>query len=235
MAQQQDLAHPTLADALWAPAAGSKVARSIALAVIGSILLTISAKIQVPFWPVPMTMQTLVVLVLGVTYGWRLAGATVLLYLALSGAVYFLPFNLIQVQGYSATQAGAAFLPFSVIMGLGSTYAGDLIRRFDARKVLTLGPLVVAAGFAALATSAFPAAGERYDSLAARDAIDWDGYAVIEMRRYRAALAWEAAGDQGRALAGYQAFLSAWPDADADLPAVADARRRIQGGTPASP
>jgi biotin transport system substrate-specific component len=52
------------------------------LAVIGSILLTISAKIQVPFWPVPMTMQTLVVLVLGVAYGWRLAGATVLLYLA---------------------------------------------------------------------------------------------------------------------------------------------------------
>jgi EmrB/QacA subfamily drug resistance transporter len=76
---------------------------------------------------------------------------TVLLYLALSGAVYFLPFNLIQVQGYSATQAGAAFLPFSVIMGLGSTFAGDLIRKFDARKVLTLGPLVVAAGFAALA------------------------------------------------------------------------------------
>ena len=91
------------------------------------------------------------------------------------------------------------------------------------------------AGFAALATSAFPAAAERYDSLAVRDAIDWDGYAVIEMRRYRAALAWEAAGDQGRALAGYQAFLSAWPDADADLPAVADARRRIKAGTPASP
>ena len=88
------------------------------------------------------------------------------------------------------------------------------------------------AGFAALTTSAFPAAGERYDSLAARDAIDWDGYAVIEMRRYRAALAWDAAGDQGRALAGYQTFLSAWPDADADLPAVADARRRIKGGTP---
>jgi DNA-binding SARP family transcriptional activator/Tfp pilus assembly protein PilF len=84
------------------------------------------------------------------------------------------------------------------------------------------------AGFAALATAAFPAAAQRYDSLAARDVIDWDGYAIIEMRRYRAALAWDAAGDQGRALAGYQAFLSAWPDADPDLPAVADARRRIQ-------
>jgi biotin transport system substrate-specific component len=82
MAQQQGVAHATLADALWSPAAGSHVARAIVLAVIGSILLTISAKIQVPFWPVPMTMQTFVVLVLGVAYGWRLAGATVLLYLA---------------------------------------------------------------------------------------------------------------------------------------------------------
>jgi biotin transport system substrate-specific component len=82
MAQQQGVAHATLTDALWSPAAGSNIARAIVLAVIGSVLLTISAKIQVPFWPVPMTMQTLVVLVMGVAYGWRLAGATVLLYLA---------------------------------------------------------------------------------------------------------------------------------------------------------
>lgn len=84
------------------------------------------------------------------------------------------------------------------------------------------------AGYAALATGAFPAAAERYDSLAARNVIDWDGYAILEMRRYRAGLAWEAAGDQRRALADYRAFLSAWPDADQDLPAVADARRRLQ-------
>jgi biotin transport system substrate-specific component len=79
---QQGIAHATLADALWSPAASSNPVRGIVLVVIGSILLTISAKIQVPFWPVPMTMQTLVILVLGVAYGWRLAGATVLLYLA---------------------------------------------------------------------------------------------------------------------------------------------------------
>jgi biotin transport system substrate-specific component len=82
MAQQQGIAHATLADALWSPGAGSPAIRAIVLSVIGSILLTISAKIQVPFWPVPMTMQTLVVLVLGVAYGWRLAAATGLLYLA---------------------------------------------------------------------------------------------------------------------------------------------------------
>ena len=82
MAQQPGVAHVTLAEALWSPEAGSNTVRAVVLAVIGSILLTISAKIQVPFWPVPMTMQTFVVLVLGVAYGWRLAGATVLLYLA---------------------------------------------------------------------------------------------------------------------------------------------------------
>jgi len=54
----------------------------VVLAVVGTALLTLSAKIQVPFWPVPMTMQTFAVLLLGATYGWRLGGATVLLYLA---------------------------------------------------------------------------------------------------------------------------------------------------------
>ena len=109
---------------------------------------------------------------------------------------------------------------------------GSLVEgRTAVEQALALQPTddaLESAGYAALATSAFPAAAERYDSLAAHDAIDWEGYVIIEMRRYRAALAWEAAGDQGRALAGYQAFLSAWPDADADLPAMADARRRIR-------
>ena len=63
---------------------------------------------------------------------------------------------------------------------------------------------------------------------AAQHTIDWDGHAVIELCRYRAALAWEAAGNPVRARAGYLAFLSAWPDADGDLPAVADARRRLE-------
>ncbi|HEX7044586.1 MAG TPA: MFS transporter [Burkholderiales bacterium] len=76
---------------------------------------------------------------------------TLLLYFALTGALYFLPFNLIQVQGYTAAQAGAAFLPFAAIMGFGSTIAGDLIRRFDPRVILTLGPMITAGGFIALA------------------------------------------------------------------------------------
>ena len=84
MAQQQAL-HPTLVDAIW-PAAAVKPIRLAVLALVGSILLAISAKVQVPFYPVPMTMQTFVVLAIGMAYGWRLGGATLLLYLAQGAA-----------------------------------------------------------------------------------------------------------------------------------------------------
>ena len=51
------------------------------LAFAGSVLLTVSAKVQIPFWPVPMTMQTLVVLAIGALFGWKLGIATISLYL----------------------------------------------------------------------------------------------------------------------------------------------------------
>lgn len=77
----------TLAGAVWpARGAGLPALRSAALMLLGSIALWLSAKIQLPLWPVPATMQTFVVLVLGIAYGWRLAGVTMLLYLA-EGAV----------------------------------------------------------------------------------------------------------------------------------------------------
>jgi biotin transport system substrate-specific component len=75
-------ANPTLFDALWPEKEGQQLVRNLTAAIIGSALLTISAKIQVPFWPVPMTMQTMVVLCLGAALGSRLGTATVLLYLA---------------------------------------------------------------------------------------------------------------------------------------------------------
>ncbi len=71
---------PTLAESLW-PGADTRM-KGVALAVIGSLALWASAKLQVPFYPVPMTMQTFVVLVIGMAFGWRLGAATVLLYLA---------------------------------------------------------------------------------------------------------------------------------------------------------
>jgi biotin transport system substrate-specific component len=77
-------AAPTFAALLWPVRHNSAaaVARAVVLALAGSALLAVSAKIQVPLPPVPMTMQTLVVLLIGATYGWRLGGATVLLYIA---------------------------------------------------------------------------------------------------------------------------------------------------------
>ncbi len=55
--------------------------KNLFLAILGTILLALSAKIKIPFWPVPMTMQTFVVLLLGIVYGWKLGLFTVLLYL----------------------------------------------------------------------------------------------------------------------------------------------------------
>ena len=58
-----------------------KVLKYLLIAILGSILLTISAKIKIPFYPVPMTMQTFVVLLMGVTFGWKIGVATISLYL----------------------------------------------------------------------------------------------------------------------------------------------------------
>ncbi|HET8699781.1 MAG TPA: MFS transporter, partial [Gammaproteobacteria bacterium] len=77
-------------------------------------------------------------------------GLTVLLYAALSGALFLLPFLLIRVHGYSALAAGAAFLPFSAIMGLGSRRSGGLVGRFGSRAPLVVGPAITAAGFVVL-------------------------------------------------------------------------------------
>ena len=59
----------------------SKLLRYVFLALIGSIILAISSKIKIPFYPVPMTMQTLVVLMIGIVFGWKLGLTTVSLYL----------------------------------------------------------------------------------------------------------------------------------------------------------
>ena len=57
------------------------IVKSLFIAILGSILLAISAKVKIPFYPVPMTMQTFVVLLLGVSLGWKLGLFTVALYL----------------------------------------------------------------------------------------------------------------------------------------------------------
>jgi len=77
---------PTLAAVLWPQARLSPALRNAALALGGTVLLWLSSKIQIPLYPVPVTMQTLVVLVLGIAYGWRLGVATMALYLV-EGAI----------------------------------------------------------------------------------------------------------------------------------------------------
>ncbi|MEK9278923.1 MFS transporter [Bradyrhizobium sp. ISRA442] len=76
---------------------------------------------------------------------------TLLLYFALGGALYYLPFGLIRLGGYSATQAGAALLPFALIMGFGASFAGTLTNRLGPRSLLTTGPIIAASGLAMLA------------------------------------------------------------------------------------
>jgi EmrB/QacA subfamily drug resistance transporter len=84
---------------------------------------------------------------------------TLLLYAALGGGLFFLPLNLVQVQGLSATAAAAALLPFVAVMFALSRWAGGLVEKRGARGPLVVGPAIAGAGFALLA---LPGVGTSY-------------------------------------------------------------------------
>jgi biotin transport system substrate-specific component len=120
------LASPsTLVGLLWPSRDDVRFAalRAIVLMAAGSALLTLSAKVQVPLPYVPMTMQTLVVLIIGASYGWRLGGATVALYLA-EGAMGMPVFAntppMVAGFAYFASPTGGflfGFLAAALVMG----------------------------------------------------------------------------------------------------------------------
>jgi len=84
---------------------------------------------------------------------------TLLLYAALGVFFFLFPLNLIQAQGYSATAAGAALLPFVLLMFFLSRWSGGLMTRYGARGPLILGPIIASSGFVLFAV---PSSGHNY-------------------------------------------------------------------------
>ncbi|MEM7611671.1 MAG: MFS transporter [Pseudomonadota bacterium] len=129
----------------YALAGSGSSAMTATVAVSGTLSLIVfvvyEARTKVPMLPLTLFRST------------SFSGAnvmTLLLYFALGGALYFIPFNLMQVQGYSAMQAGAAFLPLTLMLGLGSVLASNQLKRYSPRGLLTLGATLTGVGFALL-------------------------------------------------------------------------------------
>ena len=128
---------------LWPERVETRWLRAVALAVGGSLLSTLSAKVEVPCWPVPMTMQTFAVLVVAMALGPRLGVATVLLYLA-EGALGLPVFAGTPARGlglaYMTGPTGgylAGFLAAAALMGWLTT------RGWDRRVMTTLAAMVL--------------------------------------------------------------------------------------------
>jgi biotin transport system substrate-specific component len=143
----------TLAATHWSDRA-APLARFAAFCALGTLALAVSAKVQIPFYPVPMTLQTLVVLVIGAAFGARLAGATVALYL-IEGLVGLSVFaGPIAGPLYLAGPTGGyliGFLPAAILVGLAADRGWD---RSPLRLLvaMTIGHAVIfACGFARLA------------------------------------------------------------------------------------
>lgn len=122
----------------------SSYIKNILLVLFGSVLLAISSKVQVPFWPVPMTMQTFVVFLIGMSYGWKLSFFTLLIYIfegALGLPVFATGAGLAYLMGPTAGYIYGMLLAAIVIgflseKGFSSTYFMSLVS-------LLLGSLII--------------------------------------------------------------------------------------------
>ena len=150
---------PTLFDTALSGTPGiHPVARNIVAALAGTALLTLSAKISIPFWPVPLTMQTFVVLVLGMAMGWRLGAATMLLYLA-EGAIGLPVFAGTPERGIGLAYMAGPTAGYLAGFVVAAAFCGWLAERGWDRSwwrtaiAMTAGHLIIlAAGFSWLAT-----------------------------------------------------------------------------------
>jgi biotin transport system substrate-specific component len=154
--------HGPLVDHIWL-ASGNRFLRNAVLMVVGSLMLTASAKYQIPFYPVPMTLQTLAVLLIGATCGWRLGVATVAFYLAqgLAGLPVFASPVLAGPAYFMGPTAGflVAFLASAGIVGYAveKGAAHSLFRLGGAMMLAQI--IVFALGFVWLANFATLASG----------------------------------------------------------------------------
>jgi biotin transport system substrate-specific component len=145
------VAEGPLVDHFMPEQAVSRAAAEVGLIVFGTILLTLSAKFQVPFWPVPMTLQTGVVALLAAAYGLRLGVATVLLYLV-EGAAGFPVFAAGGGLAYLAGPTGGfliGFIPAAAVIGWAAERMKNPIALFVA--MIAGDAVVFLLGFAWLA------------------------------------------------------------------------------------
>ena len=126
-------ANMTVAGALWPASRANSLLRAAILVAAGTLALAVAAKLQVPFWPVPVTMQSLVVLALGAAFGWRLAGVTLLAYLA-QGAAGLPVFASGSGLAYMMGPTGGYLIGFA----LAAMLVGYLAEKGADKKALTM-------------------------------------------------------------------------------------------------